>query len=106
MYRILAAGLAAAMIVLLAAPMLPAAASQTTTSVVVRSGVAGEVLPLHLAVAGQAVRLGNALLYVRNAYGRPVVAARATATGRIVQMYIDVGDSVHVGDPVAEIRVR
>ncbi|MHB8730514.1 MAG: biotin/lipoyl-containing protein [bacterium] len=80
------------------------ASAQTASNVVVRSGISGAVLPLQLAVVGQAVKLGDTLVFVRTSTGSAIPAARATANGKIIQVMVRVGDFVNIGDPVAVIE--
>jgi biotin carboxyl carrier protein len=97
-----AAVLAAALL-----PFAPPVAAQTSPSnIVIRSGISGQVLPLQLAVVGQTVKLGDTLVFVRTSTGSAIPAARATASGKIVQVMVRVGDFVNIGDPVAVIEAQ
>lgn len=104
------AGSAAIVLVMLAAGALSApggtASAQTAPNVVVRSVISGQVLPLQLAAVGQAVKLGDTLIFVRTSTGSASPAARATANGKIVQVMVRVGDFVNIGDPVAVIEAQ
>ncbi|HEV2440862.1 MAG TPA: biotin attachment protein [bacterium] len=80
--------------------------AQTAANVVVRSGISGQVLPLQFAVVGQAVKLGDTLVFVRTSTGSAIPAARATANGKIIQVLVKVGDFVNIGDPVAVIEAQ
>ena len=82
------------------------ASAQTTANVVVRSGISGQVLPLQFVAVGQAVKLGDTLLFVRTSTGSAIPAARATANGKIIQVMVRVGDFVNIGDPVAVIEAQ
>jgi biotin carboxyl carrier protein len=84
----------------------PTASAQTAPNVVVRSGISGQVLPLQLAVVGQAVKLGDTLVFVRTSTGSAIPAARATANGKVIQVMVRVGDFVNIGDPVAVIEAQ
>jgi biotin carboxyl carrier protein len=84
----------------------PTASAQTAPNVVVRSGISGQVLPLQLATVGQAVKLGDTLVFVRTSTGSAIPAARATANGKIIQVMVRVGDFVNIGDPVAVIEAQ
>lgn len=85
---------------------LTAAPAQTAANVVVRSGISGQVLPLQLVAIGQAVKLGDTLVFVRTSTGGAIPAARATANGKIIQVMVRVGDFVNIGDPVAVIEAQ
>ena len=80
--------------------------AQTASNVVVRSGISGQVLPLQLVAAGQPVKLGDTLVFVRTSTGSAIPAARATANGKIIQVMVRVGDFVNIGDPVAVIEAQ
>lgn len=80
--------------------------AQTAPNVVVRSGISGQVLPLQLASVGQAVKLGDTLVFVRTSTGSAIPAARATANGKVIQVMVRVGDFVNIGDPVAVIEAQ
>jgi biotin carboxyl carrier protein len=101
-------GIALVAVVLAGLPPLgrTTASAQTAPNVVVRSGISGSVLPLQLAVVGQAVKLGDTLVFVRTSTGSAIPAARATANGKVIQVMVRVGDFVNIGDPVAVIEAQ
>lgn len=102
------AGVAMTALLIAAALSAPGgtASAQTASNVVVRSGISGQVLPLQLAVVGQAVKLGDTLIFVRTSTGSAIPAARATSNGKIIQVMVRVGDFVNIGDPVAVIEAQ
>jgi biotin carboxyl carrier protein len=85
---------------------MTASAQTAAPNVMVRSGISGSVLPLQLAVVGQAVKLGDTLVFVRTSTGSAIPAARATANGKVIQVMVRVGDFVNIGDPVAVIEAQ
>jgi biotin carboxyl carrier protein len=98
--RMLAGGASAVLVLLLAAqPGAP-----QTQSAVARAAISGEVLPLQLAVVGQAVHQGDPLVFVSTMTGAAVPAARAPADGQVVEVLVHAGDHVNIGDPVVVIR--
>lgn len=95
-------------VALVAAAVFAAAAgwAQTAGNVVVRSGISGQVLPLQFVAVGQAVKIGDPLVFVRTSTGSAIPAARATADGKVIQVMVRVGDFVNIGDPVAVIEAQ
>jgi biotin carboxyl carrier protein len=101
-----AAAFTAALLVATALFAVVPGSAQTPSNLVVRSGISGQVLPLQLATVGQAVKLGDALVFVRTTTGSAIPAARATVNGKVVQVMVRVGDFVNIGDPVAVIEAQ
>jgi biotin carboxyl carrier protein len=74
-------------------------------AVVVRTAIAGEVLPFHLAVAGQMVVEGDPMVYVRcDTTAAPVLAAIAPVSGRVTRVLVRPGSHVQIGGVVAAIQ--
>lgn len=71
-----------------------------------RSSVEGEVRGkgLDRLLAGMRVSKGEPLVYVKTADGKEVVAAKAEATGRLVQVLVKAGDKVEENTAVALIE--
>lgn len=98
--RIMAVGTLAVLVFLLAAQP----GTSQTQSAVARAAIGGEVLPLQLAVVGQAVHEGDPLIFVSTTTGAAVIAARSPADGQVVDVLVHVGDHVNIGDPVVVIH--
>ena len=93
-------------LVMLAAAVLAVAVplkGQAQNAVVVRSAISGQVLPLRLATAGQTVKQGDPLVFVRTTTGSAVPAAVAPVGGQVSQVMVGAGDFVNIGDPVVAI---
>ena len=91
-----------ALAVLVLAAGLPMA-GRAQSQVVVRAAMSGQVLPLRLAAAGQAVKHGDPLVFVQTTTGSAVPAAVAPIDGQVVQVMVSAGDFVHIGDAVVAI---
>jgi len=95
-----AGGACAVLFLLLAA--LPGT-SQTQTAVAL-AALAGQVLPLQLAVVGEAVHQGDPLMFVSTTTGAAVPAARSPVDGQVVEVLVQPGQYVNIGDPVVVIH--
>jgi biotin carboxyl carrier protein len=82
------------------------AATAQPAAIPVRAAISGEVLPLQLAMVGQVVKQGDAVLFVRSTTVGAVPAARAPVDGQVIQVLVRPGDHVNIGDVVAAIQPR
>lgn len=95
-------------LVLLAAVLgvVSGSVADAQNTVTVTAALSGQVQPLQLAAVGQAVKQGDIILFVRTPTGSAIPAARAPVDGRIVQVLVNAGDRVNIGDPVAVIEPK
>ncbi len=83
---------------------VPGSVAAAQSPVTVTAAISGQVQPLQLAASGQVVKQGDIILFVRTSTGSAIPAARAPVDGRIVQVLVNAGDRVNIGDPVAVIE--
>lgn len=97
-------GLTVLILVIAALSMLAAVMAQKP-QVLARAAIAGEVVAEHLVEAGQMVKQGDPLVFVRSpTRSEPALAAVAPADGRVVRVTVRPGSQINIGDIVAVIQ--
>jgi biotin carboxyl carrier protein len=73
--------------------------------VLVRAAIAGDVVAFQLVEAGQLVKQGDPLLFVKSpTRTEPALAAVAPVDGRVTRVTVRPGSHVSIGDVVAAIQ--
>jgi biotin carboxyl carrier protein len=84
----------------------PGLITSASARVTIYATLSGQVLPGRLVTLGQLVHQGDPLMFVRSVTNAAALAAVASTSGIVTQVFVSAGQFVHAGDAVAVIEAE